>query len=393
MQKSKKITIFLIAMLLLFFLFNQNVLVKFGLWYSYLLKPVCFIGVAAVINILIASQYTARKNRRDVVQYVVITSLIYILIYMLSGVIPGFGRNPYDTSAKGIFVNIITNVPVIISLELMRFKLVNNVFKRDRKLVFVLVVIAFSIWDLNLKSIFGKGIVPYTIFSFIFYNLIPVVIENVLLTYIAQCGDFVPCVAYKLIFGMFIWTFPILPKLPLIFEAIISTILPFFLLLYVRYYNNSKDKMYSQTNLYEEDPRGLIPFTVVLILVIWFTLGAFPIKPVGVATASMFPTIKIGDMVLMKQTRPDKIKVGDVIGYKLDEKTIVHRVTEIGRNDSMEYVFLTKGDNNEDVDYRPVQEEQVVGKVIFNVKYLAKPTIWLHSVYSGREDVGVETGK
>lgn len=393
MQKSKKVTIILTLALTLFFLFCQNYLIKFGVIYTYLLRPICFISVAAIINFLIASQLTKKNNRADIMQYVIITSLLYIIIYTLSGLIPGFGKNPFDTSIRGILINIFSNVPVYFALEFMRYKLINNVYRRDKKLVFVLIVIAFSIWDLNLRSVFSGRVVPYTVFAFVFYKLIPIVIENILFTYIAQNGDFVPNVTYKIIYGLFLWTFPILPKLPLIFEAIISTIMPFFLLLYVRFHINSKDIRYLQTNMYDENPRGLIPFTIILIAMIWFTLGAFPIKPVGVATESMFPTIGIGDMVLMKQIDGDKIKVGDIIGYKLDEQTIVHRVASISRNESMDCVYITKGDNNEDVDFHPVTEEQLVGKVIFKVKYIAKPTIWLHMVYSGREDVGVETGK
>mgnify|MGYP006873052544 CR=1 FL=1 len=43
-------------------------------------------------------------------------------------------------------------------------------------------------------------------------------------------------------------------------------------------------------------------------------------------------------------------------------------------------------------DYLPVSEDQVIGKVIFKVKYIALPTVWLHSLYSGRQDIAVETG-
>ena len=392
MQKSKKVTIILLIGLVLFFLFCQYILVKLGGLYFYILKPICFVGVVLIISVLISSQIVIHKRRNDIVQYCLITVLTYMVIYLVSGIFPGFGKNPYDTSLKGIFVNVFSNLPVIISLEIMRYKLVNNVVKKDRTIIFILVVIVFSIWDLNFKSLLSGKIVPYTIFTLIFYNLIPIVVENILFTYIAQNGDYIPNILYRGIYSMFLWTLPILPKLPWVFEAILSTILPFFLLLYIRYFVNSKNKIYTYVNRYEENPKGLIPFSIVLVTIIWFTLGAFPIKPVGVATGSMYPVINVGDMVVMKSIKIGDIKEDDIVGYKLKDTTVVHRVKEI-INDKGDLKLITKGDNNRAEDADPVTEGQIVGKVIFKVKYIAFPTIWLHSLYSGREDVGVETGK
>jgi signal peptidase len=246
---------------------------------------------------------------------------------------------------------------------------------------------------LNFRQFFGTTFVPYTIFTFIFYTFIPVLVENVLFTYVAQNGDFVPNIVYRAFYDMFIWTFPILPKLPWIFEAILSTILPFFLLLYIRYLVSKKDKNFIYMNIEEENPRGLLPFTVFLVFAIWFTLGAFPIKPIGVATASMYPAIEVGDIIIIKTVKPTTLKEGDIIAYKYNDTTVVHRIKNINKKENQDFVFVTKGDNNYFEDTKPVSQGQVVGKVLFRVKHVAYPTIWLHSLYTEREDVGVETGK
>lgn len=392
MQKSKNLTISLIIILAIFFVVNKVFWVKYSYLYLYLINPISFISIAIIIKMLISTQFNMHKNRKDIVQYVVLTSLIYILLYFISGLFSGFGNNPYNTSIKGILLNLFSNIPVIISLEYIRYKLVHNVLKKDKKLVFILIVIAFSIWDLNFNSILNSNIVPYTIFAFVFYSLIPITIENILYTYIADKCDYIPNICYKLIYRLAIWTSPILPQLPWVFEAILSTVLPLFLLLYTRYFVNSKDKMYSCYTYQNENPDGLIPFTIALVIVIWFTLGAFPIKPVGVATASMYPNVNVGDMVVLNKIDLNDLKENDIIGYKLDNITIVHRVKSISKNEDGKFTIITKGDNNKMQDYLPVSEEQVIGKVIFKVKYIALPTVWLHSLYSGRQDVAVETG-
>ena len=393
MQKSKTFTILLIGLLLLFFVLCQNVLIYLGKWYTYFLLPLLFIGITLIISILMPSKLAVKRYRRELIEYVVITNLLYIIIYLLSGLIPGFGKNPLDTSFAGIVFNIISNVPIIISLEIIRYKLVNNVYKQDKNLIFVLIVLCFSIWDLNSRSLMSGFTSFYKTYGLIFYRVIPTIIQNVLFTYIASNGDYLPSILYRIIMGLFYWVSPILPKLPDVFDAIISTIIPFFLILYIRYYINSKDRNRAQTNIYDENPKSLIPFTIVLIIAIWFTLGAFPIKPFGVATNSMYPKYRVGDVVITNDIDSQKYKEGDVIAYKLNDQTIVHRIQRISKDKDGNYVFITKGDFNEDKDFDPVTEEQVIGKVIFKIKYAALPTIWLHSVYSGRAEVLVETGK
>ena len=393
MQKSKAFTILLIGLLLAFFCFCQNVLVYLGKWYTYIVLPLLFVGIATILNILLPSQLAVKKNRRELIEYVIITNLLYIVLYLLSGLIPGFGKNPLDTSFSGILLNIISNVPIYISLEIIRYKLVNNVYKQDKNIIFVLIVLCFSIWDINSRSIFMTNISIYKIYSLIFYSIIPIIIQNILFTYIALKGDFVPNIVYRIAMGLFYWITPILPKLPEVFDAILSTVIPFFLILYIRYFINSRDRNRAQTNIYEENPRSLIPFTIVLILAIWFALGAFPIKPFGVATNSMYPKYKVGDVVITNEINAQKYKEGDVIAYKIEDQTIIHRIQRITKDKDGNFVFITKGDFNEDKDFNPVKEEQLIGKVIFKVKYAALPSIWLHSVYSGRTEALVETGK
>ena len=393
MQKSKKSTIFLIVLLTGFFLFCQNILIRLGSWYTYIILPLCFIGICAIISILIPSQLVNKRKKNELIQYVIITNLLYIIIYLLSGIIPGFGRNPFDSSFKGLMINIISNVPIIVALELIRYKLVNNVYKQDKNIIFVLIVLSFTLWDLNLKSFFAGTYSAYKIYTLIFFKLIPTIIQNVLLTYIASNGDYISCIIYRVTLRLFFWISPILPNLSEFFDAILSTVIPFFLLLYVRYYISSTDRNRAQTNIYDENPVNLIPFTIVLIIAIWFTLGAFPIKPFGIATNSMYPKYKVGDVVITNEIDFKNFKTGDILVYKLDDQTIVHRIQSITKDQNGRYVFITKGDYNKDKDLRPVTEEQVIGKVIFKVKYAALPTIWLKSVYSGKTEVLVETGK
>jgi hypothetical protein len=48
-------------------------------------------------------------------------------------------------------------------------------------------------------------------------------------------------------------------------------------------------------------------------------------------------------------------------------------------------VFKTKGDNNNAIDYFDVQGYNVLGKVIYKVKYIGYPTIWINDFFKRGE--------
>lgn len=90
-----------------------------------------------------------------------------------------------------------------------------------------------------------------------------------------------------------------------------------------------------------------------------------------VATASMEPEYKIGDLVFIKETSKEAIKVGDVINYisQNGTDTITHRVTEIIEEDGKTF-YKTKGDNNNSDDSELVDYEQVQGILVFKISKL-----------------------
>ena len=103
--------------------------------------------------------------------------------------------------------------------------------------------------------------------------------------------------------------------------------------------------------------------------------GVFPIKPLAVATGSMTPNVNIGDIVIIKKCKAKEIKVNDVIEYKLDKISVIHRVIAIEKKGE-EKIYITKGDNNDRKDSLPVKENQIIGKIIVKVKYLGYPAVW-----------------
>lgn len=92
-------------------------------------------------------------------------------------------------------------------------------------------------------------------------------------------------------------------------------------------------------------------------------------SPMSVLTGSMQPLFKPGDMIIIKNINADRIKIGDIITFKIPSGTLVtHRVVDIIKTDST-LSFKTRGDANNAADGMLVTVEQIIGKQILKIPY------------------------
>ena len=379
-------------LIFIYTLLSQFYLISFGNIYTYIINPLFFICMALILKFIIIPPYRTNRYKKEIIQYTLIAILLYSLVYLLSGLLIGFGKNPYSTTIRGIIINFFVTGLVVFCREYIRYLLINDNTKKDKKIFFILIIIVFSLIDFNISSL-SKSLNFYYFFKQIFHDLMPVVIKNILYTYLEMYTDFVPAFIYEIVYDFILWVSPVLPKAPWVLEAILNSIFPFILLLYCRYYIQKKDRFHLNSVNNASSPSGLVPFAIALVLVIWFALGIFPVKPVGIATSSMYPNLKAGDLVFIKKCTANDVKISDIIEYQMDGYTVIHRIKEIYQNNG-EFFFITKGDNNDEEDSLPVREDQLIGKAIFKIPYLALPTIWIHNLNSQSQSrVEVQTGK
>lgn len=86
------------------------------------------------------------------------------------------------------------------------------------------------------------------------------------------------------------------------------------------------------------------------------------IHPHIVVSGSMEPEIHTGSLCFIDYRDKDA-KPGDIIAFKSGSVTVTHRVirkTEDG--------YITKGDNNDSEDLKPVKREDILGKNIFWIR-------------------------
>ena len=83
-------------------------------------------------------------------------------------------------------------------------------------------------------------------------------------------------------------------------------------------------------------------------------------KPFIVLSGSMEPSIMTGDLVFVKETDPDSLKVGDVIAYKSGSAVVTHRIVEV-KSENGETRYVTQGDANNAADQGLVKPADVEG--------------------------------
>ena len=94
----------------------------------------------------------------------------------------------------------------------------------------------------------------------------------------------------------------------------------------------------------------------------------FGYKVLQVMSGSMDDVFSIGDVILIKETKQEDIKKGDIITFK-KENIITHRIVEINKNNDTMY-YTTKGDNNNVNDAEKVKYEEIEGKYITKFVYI-----------------------
>ena len=115
-----------------------------------------------------------------------------------------------------------------------------------------------------------------------------------------------------------------------------------------------------------------------------------------VLTGSMYPEIKVGEMIVVKSCDIGEIAVGEnavFIGVDGDfkDKCIVHKVVEVQSvadiSGGQGVQLITKGVNNSEADFEPVTASNFIGKEVYHsaalgaiLSFLQTPANWLYII-------------
>ncbi|MFA9399089.1 MAG: signal peptidase I [Clostridiaceae bacterium] len=393
-RESTKCLILLSIILGIYLLENLRFIkINTKAYFVYGIMPIIWIALIILVWCFRRLTHKIKLSKiRDIKIWVMYIAIFYIIALFFLGCIQGFGKSPYDISLVGIVRNFIVFFSAIWGTELVRSYLTNSLTKNKvekRSIITMsIIVILFTLLNLSINSI--KNIADMkSLVQYIGETALPELSINILATYLVYIGGAELSIIYIGIIKMANYIAPILPDINWITSSLIGILCPLFGLMAIEYIyeNTNRRKNKAKGKKKSENPVYSMIVCVISILLIWFVVGVFPIQPYVIATGSMEPEIKPGDVVLVKKMPGDKVEQGDIIQYKSEDIYIFHRI--IGSEEQENQLKLkTKGDNNSAPDQDLVSLENVKGKVIHVIPKIGWPTLLFKSENSpGKQQV------
>ena len=105
-----------------------------------------------------------------------------------------------------------------------------------------------------------------------------------------------------------------------------------------------------------------------------------------IVSPSMVPTINVLDVVVtMRVNSPEDLEKGDIItfnstDYRYSGVLVTHRIVDIEKTTSGEYLYTTKGDNNNTQDSSRISFDEIYGRVLFRIPKIGYIQYYLSSI-------------
>lgn len=383
MRKKISYVVLIFLLIIKLFLFFLNI-------YIPILDFILFGVFLILFHFIFFNRNTYRNYQSSLAKTVFIIVFSYFIIYYFLGLFVGFNFNSYDTSFFGILSNVILLICPLLFREEIRLRFI-WLHKNKKSSVFITIIFIFT--ELLRSSILNFQ-TNQELFSNVFSIFFPVIIENILLTYLAYVGGRRSALVYFIPVLVSRYIVPIIPNLDCFFQLLLQIVLTYMIYFFVtseyllRVERKYRRKVKSQTYLYV-----LCCFGIVVLGL--FVAGVFKYQPVAILTYSMEPTFTRGDAVIVQKLDSDGIsnlKKGDIVQYRKGNVIVIHRIINVFVENN-ERVFVFKGDNNKSRDSDLVYSDQIMGKILFSIPKIGYPSVWLNEFLFSDDNVSVEVGR
>ena len=321
--------------------------------------------------------YNRYLDQYDKVQTTFIVVVSYLMFYFVLGLFVGYQYNAYSMTPKGIINNTIMFMPIVIFQEYIRQVFVN--YSSGKNKWITIITILFVLININFNSIANEFRNAETGFKFLCSDILPLIAQNFVFTYLAYIASCKPPIVYRLLTMAVSIYLPILPNVNWFYTGLFGIVVPIILYVLVNYAQAKLERKMTWQEEKRSRPITYVPLLIIVFLVVGFVVGLFKYQPVAVISDSMVPLFSRGDMIIVEKLDEEdimKLEVGDVIKFAAENYYVIHRIyaiedTEDGR------LFTTKGDNNNAPDSKKVKPEQIQAMYRCHVKYVGFPSVWL----------------
>ena len=370
---SKLLFIQLITLIILLYnAFKKNI-------FSNLYLAIFLTIVFVITYFLIGFEKERFNQKKRNIRIIIILTISLLVIKYGLGIITGYLYSPYNRSLSGIIGNALPILYLLVISEYLRYTFVT----KGKKINFVLTIIIFTLVYLNITTNLTNLASLKTMVTLFTTDVLVTLFENIALTIISKKYGYSGSLSYTLIMNLYMYIVPIFPNLGEYLDAAIMIAFPIILYLFSNYILTDLFKEKVDIRVKNTGAK-LVRLIIVILIIIMVSLnsGIFRYWICVIASGSMDPTIKVGDVIYVDKSYKnhiDKIEVQDIIVFKIDGKIYCHRVIQKKVNND-QVLLVTKGDREgQSVDKWTVSKSEIVGKVDFRIKYIGLPSVWLRN--------------
>ena len=372
-NKNRLFIISFISFIILYF----SVVFTFFQGYSSIISAIFILTMALISYIIYDFKiFEFSTLNKKIIKLVAVGLLIYFSVIYLLGIFTGYGRDVFSSDFFSILKNSIMPFISVLCLEFFRYNYVSN--NKDNKSTIYFMTFLIIIFDLIL-NIYRSDITAKNIFIYITVTMLPIVIKNIMLTYLTKKVGYYPCIVYVIPLCLYTYICTYKPMLGNYLTSICNIVLPSLIFIYSYRYINNFDK--DKKNI------SIVRLVIDIVLIIFFTIviglisGFFKYYLIGVEKSTI-SGINKGDAIMINQkVSYEDYHIDDIVAYKENNKIVIEKITKVENGK----IYVTKEiDQDKKETYKEISKESVLGKYVdFRIGKIAYPTIWFKNLVGG----------
>lgn len=316
-------------------------------------------------------------NKRQVFLLMLVSAILYVAIYYISGLAFGYNYSAYRISFNLLFDIILPISIIVIAIENIRSVLLAQKNKVVNVFIFLTCLIVDVLIYANLTEIKSFNI----FMDLVGLNLIPAITSNVLYQHVNKKYGIYSVVVFRLIITLFVYLMPIVPSTPDALYAFYKFVYPLAIYLFVTALFDKKVKLAKEKQSKVAWTISSAVMVTIMVLTIMLISNQFKYGILVVGSESMSGEINKGDAIIFERYDDQIIKEGQVIVFKKADSTVIHRVVDI-TNVNGQVRYYTKGDANDSLDSGYILSNQIIGITNFKISYIGYPTIWINDIFT-----------
>lgn len=340
-----------------------------------LVAATLLLPAAVLVPILIKKRNILSIHSKMVLLLLIVIALLYLMAYYLTGLKFGFYKQ-YYLNLSFMFRTFIPTSMIIIAIEIIRRVLVAQENKTSNVLMYLIGIVADVLITSNLQ-----GIISFNKFmDVIGLALLPAITCNLLYNYLSRKYGLKTTLTYRLIITLVPYFIAYSPALNDAIESLVKVVLPLIVYVFI-------SSLYDKKKKYALEKKSKLRYVgygaviAIMISIVMLISGQFKYSLIVCGSNSMYGEINKGDIVFYERCDDQIINEGQVIIFKKDNSTIIHRVVDIEVVNGQTR-YYTKGDNNESMDSGYITKSNIIGITNYKFSYIGYPTLWLRELFN-----------